>query len=155
MHRCYHNTHIIQLCNMSNNCDTTTSRVQIHKLELITLGRTTSMSTPLLLVQLIPFAHSTSTHSLLLIPTDLAHAGGLHLGSPPSAATEQRRCAGQDWPCMRIMGIYVCRGLGVWKAWYPQTKSSSKSGTRVVASRSLVLKHVSCQSSPAISSLTT
>ena len=99
MHRCYHSTHIIQLCNMCSNFDTTTSRVQIHKLELITLRRTSSMSTPLLLVQLIPFAHSTSTHSLLLIPTDLAHAGGLHLGSPPSAATEQRRCAGQGWPC--------------------------------------------------------
>ena len=76
MHRCYHNTHIIQLCSMCSNCDTTTSRVQIHKLELITLGRTTSMSTPLLPVQLISFAHSTSTHSLLLIPTDPAHAGG-------------------------------------------------------------------------------
>ena len=38
LHRCYHNAHDIQLCNMHNNFDTTTNHLQIQKLELTTLG---------------------------------------------------------------------------------------------------------------------
>ena len=72
-------------------------------------------------VTTIAVAHSISTLSLLLA-TDHARAGGLHLGSPHSAAIEQQqRCDGQGWPspveCTCIMGTYVGRGLGVWKSW--------------------------------------
>ena len=52
-------------------------------------------------VTTIAAAHSISTLSLLLA-TDHARAGGLHPGSPHSAAIEQQqRCAGQGWPSPR------------------------------------------------------
>ena len=46
-------------------------------------------------VTTIVAAQSTFTRSLVLIATDLAHAGGLHPGSPQSTASGLQRCTGQ------------------------------------------------------------
>ena len=113
-----------------------TPGLQCHRVTLVSIHapaiRTINVTT-------IAVAHSTSTHSLLLIATQLAHAGGLRPGSPRSAATEQRHCNA----AMGKVGLPRVEHACIMISWCLE----------VLASRSLELKQVSCQSSLGISSL--
>ena len=91
----------------------------------------------------LPHTHSCSLlfHLHTLEAFTLAASKALPLGST-IAALQWARLAVPE--CTGIVITYVGRGLGVWKAWHLHMKCSRKSCQLVLASRSLLIKQISC-----------